>query len=167
MNLPSLQNLATPHSMALALILCDGPHPVECASLWIWTNPLLTHHCVCNLVYAMRHQRPSFIRSWSQAPWIFSSVQSLSHVWLFAIPWTAHQASLSITNSQRLLRLFCWVNDAIQPSHSLLSPSPSTFNPSQHQVLFQWVSSLHQVAKVLELHLQHQSFQWISRTDLL
>ena len=59
------------------------------------------------------------------------------------------------------------VGDAIQPSHPLLSPSPPTFSPSQHQGLFQWVSSSHQVAKVLELQLQHQSFQWILRTDLL
>ena len=53
-----------------------------------------------------------------------------------------------------------WVGDAIQPSHPLLSPSPLTFNLSQHQGLFHWVSSLHQVAKVLEFQLQHQSFQW-------
>jgi len=58
-----------------------------------------------------------------------------------------------------------WVGDAIQPSHPLLSPSPPTFNLSQHQGLFKWVSSSHQVAKVLELQLQHQSFQWIFRTD--
>ena len=60
-----------------------------------------------------------------------------------------------------------WVSDAIQPSHPLLSPSPPAFNLSQHQGLFQWVSSLHQVAKVLEFQLQHQSFQWIFRTDFL
>ena len=53
-----------------------------------------------------------------------------------------------------------WVCDAIQPSHPLSSPSPPTFNLSQHQGLFIWVSSLHQVAKVLEFQLQHQSFQW-------
>ena len=58
-----------------------------------------------------------------------------------------------------------WVDDAIQPSHSLSSPSPPALNLSQHQRLFKWVSSLHQVAKVLELQLQHQSFQWIFRTD--
>ena len=54
-----------------------------------------------------------------------------------------------------------WVGDAIQPSHLLSSPSPLTFNLSQHQGLFKWVCSLHQVAKVLEFQLQHQSFQWI------
>ena len=50
-----------------------------------------------------------------------------------------------------------WVSDAIQPSHPLSSPSPSAFNLSQHQGLCQWVSSSHQVAKVLEFQLQHQS----------
>ena len=59
-----------------------------------------------------------------------------------------------------------WVGDAIQPSHPLLYPSPS-FSLSQHQGLFQWVSSSHQVAKVLEFQLQHQSFQWIFRNDFL
>ena len=59
------------------------------------------------------------------------------------------------------------VGDAIQPSHHLLSPSPSAFNLSQHQDLFQWVSSSHPVASILEFQLQHQSFQWIVRTDFL
>ena len=60
-----------------------------------------------------------------------------------------------------------WISDAIQTSHPLSSPSPSAINLSQHQSLFKWVSSSHQVAKVLEFQLQHQSFQWIFRTDLL
>ena len=60
-----------------------------------------------------------------------------------------------------------WVSDAIQPSHPVSSPSPPTFNLSQHQGLFQWVHSSHQVAKILEFQLQHQSFQWIFRTDFL
>ena len=59
------------------------------------------------------------------------------------------------------------VGDAIQPSHLLSSPSPHSFNLSQHQGFFKWVSSLHQVAKGLEFQLQHQSFQWIFRTDFL
>ena len=59
------------------------------------------------------------------------------------------------------------VSDAIQPSHPLSFPSPPALNPSQHQSLFQWVSSSHQMAKVLEFQLQHQSFQWTLRTDLL
>ena len=60
-----------------------------------------------------------------------------------------------------------WVSDAIQPSPPLSSTSPPALYLSQHQGLFQWVSSLHQVARVLEFQLQHQSFQWIIRTDFL
>ena len=60
-----------------------------------------------------------------------------------------------------------WVGDAIQPSHPLSSPSPPAFNLSQHQGLFQQVSSSNQVAKVLALQLHHQSFQWIVRIDFL
>ena len=59
-----------------------------------------------------------------------------------------------------------WIGDSIQPSCPLSSPSPA-FNLSQHQGLFQWISSSHQVAKVLELQLQHQSFQWVFRIDFL
>ena len=53
-----------------------------------------------------------------------------------------------------------WAGDAIQPSPPLSSPSPPTFSLSQHRGLFQWVTSLHQVTKVFECQLQHQSFQW-------
>ena len=60
-----------------------------------------------------------------------------------------------------------WVGDARQPSHPLFSLSPPTFNPSQHWGILQWVSSLHQVDKVLEFQLQHQSLQWIFRTNFL
>jgi len=60
-----------------------------------------------------------------------------------------------------------WVGDAIQPSHPLSCPSAHTFNPSQHQGLFQLVGSLNQVTKVLEFQLQHQSFQWTFRIDFL
>ena len=59
------------------------------------------------------------------------------------------------------------VGDAIQPSHPLSSPSPPAPNPFQHQSLFQWVNSLHDVAKVLKFQPQHQSFQWTPRTGLL
>ena len=57
-----------------------------------------------------------------------------------------------------------WVGDAIQPSHPLSSPSHPAPRSSQHQGLFQWVNSSHEVAKVLEFQLQHQSFQWTPRT---
>ena len=58
-----------------------------------------------------------------------------------------------------------WVGNAIQPFHPLSSPSSPAFNPSQHQDLFQWVSSSCPVAKLLGLQFQHQSLQWIFRID--
>ena len=60
-----------------------------------------------------------------------------------------------------------WVCDAIQQSHPLSSLSSPGFNLSQHQGLFKWVSSSHQVARVLEFQLQHQSFQRLFRTNFL
>ena len=59
------------------------------------------------------------------------------------------------------------VGDAIQPSHPLSSPSPPAFNLSQHQGCFQWVSSAHQVSKLLELRFQHHSFQRVFRIDFI
>ena len=93
----------------------------------------------------------------------FVVVQSLSHVRLFATPWTV--ASLSFTISQSLLKLMS--SESMMPSNHLILCCPlSSFPQSpQHQGLFQWVSSLHQVAKVLEL--QRQSFQWLFRVDFL
>ena len=61
----------------------------------------------------------------------------------------------------------CWVSDAIEPSHPLSPPSLPAPNLSQHQGLFQWVGSLHQVAKVLELQPHHQPFRWIVRVHFL
>ena len=60
-----------------------------------------------------------------------------------------------------------WVSDTIQSSHPLSAPFSPAFNLSQHQGLFKWVSSSNQVAKVLEFQFQHQSFQWIFKTDFL
>ena len=98
-------------------------------------------------------------------------IQSLSQVRLFATPWTAAlpcQASLSFTISQSLLKLTSIeASDAIQPSRPLSPPSPPAFNLSQHQGLFQWVVSSHQVTEILQLQHQHQSFQWIFRVDFL
>ena len=98
----------------------------------------------------------------------FGSVQLFSCVWLCdpmdcsapGFPVHHQLPELSQTHVHR-------VGDAIQPSHPLSSLFSPAFNLSQHQGIFQWVSSSHQVAKVLELQLQPQSFQWIFRTDLL
>ena len=88
----------------------------------------------------------------------FSSVQLLSRVQLFATPWiTARQASLSINQLPEFTQTHIHrVSDAIQASHPLSSPSPPAPNPSQQQGLFQWVNSLHEVAKILEFQLQYQ-----------
>ena len=94
-----------------------------------------------------------------------SSVQWLRRVRLFVTPTDCSTPGFPVHHQLPELAQthVHWVSDAIQPSHPLSSPSPSAFNLSQHQGLFQWVSSLHQVAKVLEFQLQLQSFQ--SRTD--
>ena len=99
---------------------------------------------------------------------LISSVQSLSYVWLCnpmdcSTPgFPDHHQLPELTQTHTHL-----VGDTIQSSHPLSSPSPPTFSLSQHQGLFAWVSSSHQVAKVLVFQLQHQSFQWIFRTDFL
>ena len=101
------------------------------------------------------------------APTLMSSVQSHSRVRLFETPMDHSTPGIPVhhqvpefteTHVHR-------IRDAIQPSHPL-SPTPA-LNLSQHQGLFKWVSSSHQVAEVLEFQLQHQSFQWTLRTDLL
>ena len=101
-------------------------------------------------------------------PQTFSSVQSLSRVQLcdymnHSMPdFPVHHQLPEFTQTHAH-----WVSDAIQPSHPLSSPPPLALNLSQHQGLFQWVNFSHEVAKVLEFQLQHQSFQWTPRTDLL
>ena len=94
----------------------------------------------------------------------FSSVQSLSHVQLCA-PMDCSMPGLPIHHQHPEFTQthVHWVGDAIQPSHLLSSPSPPAINLSQHQVLFKWVSSSYQVAKVLEFQLQLQLviIQWL------
>ena len=100
---------------------------------------------------------------------LFSSVQSLSRVQLFVTPWTAaRQASLSIANSWSLLKLMS-IESVMpsKPSHPLSSLSPPAFNLSKHQGLFQWVSSSHQVAKVLEIQPRYGSNQILSIDEWL
>ena len=95
-----------------------------------------------------------------------SSVQWLSHVRLWE-PMNRTRPGLPVHHQlpeSTQTHVHC-VDDAIQPSHPL--SSTSALNLSQHQSLFKWVSSFHQVDKVLEFQLQHQYFQWTPRTDLL
>ena len=99
---------------------------------------------------------------------LYVMLSCFSRVQLCATPWTAvHQASLSITNSQSLLRLM--YIESVMPSNHLILCRPLLLSPSIFPSisLFKWVSSSHQVAKVLEFQLHHQSFQWTPRTDFL
>ena len=95
-------------------------------------------------------------------------VESLSRVWL-CHPMDCSTPGFSVLrNLLEFAQIHVhWVGDAIQPSHPLLSPSPLALNLFQHQDLFQWVGSWCQVAKGLELKLQHQSFWWIFRVHSL
>ena len=124
-----------------------------------WSRDQTQGCCVsCIARWALDHSRH-----------LYPAVQfSRSGVSDSATPWTAaQQASLSITNSWTWLKLTSIKSVMPSNPHPLSSPSPPARSPSQHQGLFKRVSSSPQVAKVLELQLQHQSFQWIFRTDFL
>ena len=119
------------------------------------TNVWLTYTC--------------FLPCWLTA--LLLAVQLRSCVWLLETPWTAaHQTSLSFTVSQSLLKLMS-IESVMSSSHLIHCPpspaSPPALNLFQHQGLFKWVGSSYAMAKVLELQLQHQNFQWIFRTDFL
>ena len=105
------------------------------------------------------------VKDLNSRSWSWSSVQLLSHVWLFVtsrISFPVHHQLPELAQTH-----VHWVSDAIQPFHPLSFPSPPAFSLSQHQGLSQWISSAHQVAEILEFQLQHQSFQWIFRTNFL
>ena len=165
----SIHNLTSLyHFILLTWILCWFPCLITTFSTH--SNSLPHRISICSSPQA--HSRPLFsaymITGCSLVSTIFSSVQLLSRVWLFATPWTAaRQASLSITNSWSLPKPMSI--ESVMPSSHLILCRPLLLlpHPSQHQGLFQWVNSSHEVAKVLECQLQHQSFQWTPRTDLL
>ena len=130
-----------------------------------------TGHSVTWFYYLVNSQA---YKSWENQGWKIMEkrvvvVQCISCVSLFVTPWTVtRQAPLSSTISQNLLK-FMSIELVMLSNHLILwwNPCPSALNLSQRQGLFQWVSSSHQVTKVLEFWLQHQSFQWIFRTDRL
>ena len=138
-------------------------------------NSGLLRHSNCSSLLLSREtriflfilKRPSTVsnelisRTWN---FFLTVVQSLSHARPFATPCRCLRPSLSPEFGQTHA---LWAKDAIQPSHPLLPTSPPAFSLSQHQSLYQWVSSFQQVAKVLELQHQHGLFQWIFRADSL
>ena len=131
---------------------------------------------ICYLLFAMQLYLFIYVNIMTKMPFYllfffnqyFSSIQLLRHVQLFVTPWTtAHQASLPITNSHSPPKPM--YIESVMPSNHLILCRPLLFLPSSFPASgsFKWVSSLHQVANVLEFQLQHQSFQWTPRTDLL
>ena len=126
----------------------------------------------CGLLTPLRNLRVSIVHIWNRNGYLGTSVQFSS----------VAQSCLTLcdpmNHSMPCLPVHCqlpestqthvhWVGDAIQPFHPLSSPSPPAPNLSQHQGLFQRISYLHQVAKVLKFQLQHQSLQWVFRIDFL
>ena len=147
-----------PHGLQQASLLCPwslpgkkmGCHSLLHGILTQGSNPSL-RHCRQQILYHLSHQRSP--RSLGQFSSVAQSCPTLCDPMDCSTPgFPVQHQLLEFTQT----RVHC-IGDAIQPSHPLSSPSPSTFNLSQHQGLFQWVSSLNQVAKVLELQLQHLS----------
>ena len=131
----------------------------------LYRKPAFWFHWFFSIVVSHFHLIPALLHTLS---FLVLAVQLLIRVQLLVTPWTAaRQAALSFCLPEFVQTHVHWVSDAIQPSHPLLSPSPFVLDLFQRQGLFQWVGSSLQVTKVLELQLQHQSFQWIFRVDLL
>ena len=144
-------------------------HPKFC--LWDLIHHWVHKHQIFSITISMR---PLYgqIKFVSFSPFAFSSVQ-LSSVTQSCLTLCdpMNHSTLGLPVYHQFLEStqthVHWVSDAIQPSHPLLSPSPPALNLSQNKGLFKCISSSHQVAKVLEFQLKHQSFQWTPRTDLL
>ena len=127
---------------------------ILCASSCFFSH--LNAFNICSYCFVYQLSLPSYYR-------VISSIQLLSRVQLFVTPWTAErQASLSIINFWSLLKLIFIVS--VMPSNHVI-PFSSRLQSFPAQGLFQWFGSLHQVAKVMELHIQNQPFQWIFGVD--
>ena len=156
-------------------VACQTPLSMELSRQEYWSGLPFPPGILSNqglnphILYLLHWQADSLPLSHLGSPVIrFSSVQSLSRVRLCdpmnrSTPGLPVYHQLPESTQTHVHR----VGDAIQPSQPLSSPSPPAPNPSQHQGLFQWVNSSHDVAKVLEFQLQRQSLQWTPRTDLL
>ena len=136
-------------------------------SVWQWLLLKYDLLLLCSFLLLLIVRRP-WVSHFTSLRLQFSKVQLLSRVQLFVTPMDCSTPGLPVHHQlpEFTQTHVHWVGDAIQPSYPLSSPSPA-LNLSQHQGLFQWVSSSHQVVKLLEFQLQHQSFQWIFRIDFL
>ena len=128
------------------------------------SKPIL-HSCLENLMNSMKKQKYMTLKD--EAPQVsqFSRSVVSDFLWSHGLQYARPPCPLQLLELTQIH--VHRVSDIIWPSHPLSSPSPPAFNLYQHQGLFKWISSSHQVAIVLELQLQHQSFQWIFRTDFL
>ena len=133
--------------------------PQSCASLGLanWSRSPSTTMCHC--------LRPTFgsINTLSQFSAVTQLCPALWDLMNRSTPGFPVQHQLPESTQTHIHR----VSDAIQPSYPPSSPSSPVPNPSQHQGLYQWFNSSHELVEVLEFQLQHQSFQWTPRADLL
>ena len=135
-------------------------HVREVGGACSWIQHFFWEWWVCSKIVMVLTQLSEYTQSVSS---VAQSCLTLCHPMNCSMPGLpVHHKLLEFTHTHAHQ-----VGDAIQPSHPLSSPSLPAPNPSQHQGLFQWVNSSHEVAKVLEFQLQHQSFQWTFRIDRL
>ena len=144
--LPSFHRALGLRQVRTINIICSCILMVKCRSLWAWMSWV-------SLLYHLLARWPS------------CSVAKLCPTLCYPINCSKPGFPVLHYLLELIQTHVHWVGDAIQPSHPLSPPSLPTFNLSQHQGLFQWVSSSHQVAKGLEL--QHPSFHGIFRIDFL
>ena len=156
------------------LICFQGITSQDCNSKWSrLTSPVIRHMDITNLLIQCSENSVSFhcpkwttsCKSWEDIQFssVAQSCPTLCDPVNRSTPGLPVHHQLPEFTQTHVHR----VDDAIQPSHPLSSLSPPAPNPSQHQGLFQWVNSSHEVAKVFEFQLQHQPFQWKPRTYLL
>ena len=126
-----------------------SPHPLQ-------------HLLSVDFFFYNSHSEPQFFKNKFQFSHSVASCSLRFHELCSTPGLPVHHQLLEFTQTH-----IHWVSDAFQPSHPLSSPSLSTFSLSQHQGLFKCVSTSHQIAKVLEFQFQHQSLQWIFRTDFI
>ena len=163
---PGIEPLS-PILQADSLLLSHWGRPKDTLyNMYFWLNDIEFSHQHCNLCLKKANLTDVFFPdTCGMLPFssVAQSCPTLCHPMNRSTPGLpVHHQLLEFTQTH-----VHRVADAIQPSHPLSSPSPPAPNPSQHQGLFQWVNSLHEVAKVLEFQPQHQSFQWTPRTGLL
>ena len=172
-NLPIRKMIIFPYSpyRSYQAFFCDFPC-VPCSHigfLWHHITSICLHICPshlnCELLWDI-YLPNTYLHSWQKRGSFCSVAKSC--------PTLCDPMDCSIPGFPVLQRLpefaqthVHWIGDAIQPSHPLFSLSPPALNLPHHQDLFKWVSSSHQVAKVLEFQLQHQSFQRIFKTDFV